>query len=618
MSDADIPEYVVSYGTRRAQRRRSSGLYSNASLPTCEYKADGDSCKPDDVKQNLSVSERWSACSQAMKHFDEVTIKGWKEDIDTLLVFAGLFSAVLTAFIVEIYKQLQPDPATLTVEILQQISVILVSRDTSQNVTNQDLLPASTASPPPSWAIRVNTVWFTALVFSLIAALIGIIAKQWLRGYITGMSTSSRESVRLRQYRHDGLVRWRVAEIIGVLPVLLQIALVLFLYGLLELLWTLDNTVASVVTVVTVISLSFYFSTIVAPAFSPNNPFKSPQSWTHVSIITGENIGIYESIPGSWREREVKYMRQEAGNLDLRALSRTYKHCLPDEDFLDVLFPCANDLEPSAAVLLAIEFLTRRAECSLAVLLDSIRGKSPRLVVEKFILRAGARGTHRLLNMLLDVLPRMLHDVERLKITQLDVLTIVRKLLTTDELALCEMACHRRALDTLSSLVDERCTEHVQRAALHLLWEMTRLGLFIIIIIVPTGIVNVILCARNAHSRRDRETFVHASGILLARLPAAQSRIHDPRWNGREWMRGWIHDVEAYFHDRNEANARYDPGEMKWCSGLASISLKDKAFVGESLVVALKEGARLALVDCDLEEGDALHDLLESYVKGSG
>ena len=52
---------------------------------------------------------------------------------------------------------------------------------------------------------------------------------------------------------------------------------------------------------------------------------------------------------------------------------------------------------------------------------------------------------------------------------------------------------------------------------------------------------------------------------------------------------------------------------MKWCSGLAGISLKDKELLREGLITALEEGARLRLVDCDLEEGDALSHLLDVY-----
>ncbi|KAI0691122.1 hypothetical protein BC835DRAFT_1249854, partial [Cytidiella melzeri] len=52
---------------------------------------------------------------------DERKIKDYKEDIDTFLVFAGLFSAVLTAFLVESYQGLQQDPMEVMVALMQQV-----------------------------------------------------------------------------------------------------------------------------------------------------------------------------------------------------------------------------------------------------------------------------------------------------------------------------------------------------------------------------------------------------------------------------------------------------------------------------------------------------------------
>uniref|UniRef100_A0A0W0EXN4 DUF6535 domain-containing protein n=1 Tax=Moniliophthora roreri TaxID=221103 RepID=A0A0W0EXN4_MONRR len=46
----------------------------------------------------------------------------WKEDIDTLLVFAGLFSAVVAAFAIESYQWLSENLADATVALLVQIS----------------------------------------------------------------------------------------------------------------------------------------------------------------------------------------------------------------------------------------------------------------------------------------------------------------------------------------------------------------------------------------------------------------------------------------------------------------------------------------------------------------
>ncbi|EIW55553.1 uncharacterized protein TRAVEDRAFT_86592, partial [Trametes versicolor FP-101664 SS1] len=71
--------------------------------------------------------EAWAACAKALREYDEDMIQDWKEEIDTLLVFAGLFSAILTAFNIESYKLLQQQPEDATAAILTQISAQLNS-----------------------------------------------------------------------------------------------------------------------------------------------------------------------------------------------------------------------------------------------------------------------------------------------------------------------------------------------------------------------------------------------------------------------------------------------------------------------------------------------------------
>ncbi|EJD44222.1 hypothetical protein AURDEDRAFT_27370, partial [Auricularia subglabra TFB-10046 SS5] len=50
--------------------------------------------------------EAWKQCSTLMAKHDDEICKAYREEIDTLLVFAGLFSAVVTAFTVESYQWL--------------------------------------------------------------------------------------------------------------------------------------------------------------------------------------------------------------------------------------------------------------------------------------------------------------------------------------------------------------------------------------------------------------------------------------------------------------------------------------------------------------------------------
>ena len=410
---------------------------------------------------------------------------------------------MLTAFIIDLYKQLQADSAEATALLLQQISVQLSLVGTAELQTfNVQTFAGSNSSFTPDRAyVVINTTWFAALVFSLLSALIGIVAKQWLRAYITTLSSSPRENVRLRQYRHDGLVRWHVAEIVGSLPILLEIALVLFLHGLLQLLAKLNTTVFGVISAFVGMTFIFYFATAIIPVMISGSPFKSPQSLA-ISVLFWKVIGIFKRwnpasrirrilgesgdiepnirVPGGWVDREVESVRAQGDLLECRALARTYKSNL-DEDFLDFVTPCINDLPPEHASSLIFEIIAKKAECSVPTLLRYIRFSSQydsSLVLEKFISRAGQRGSTRLVRMMLDVLPRMVHDSNHdpSKFTTLDILHTLGKLVTEAERAVCEQAIHREFLDVLSLLLDQRGTFHVQRASLHLLWEMTNCG----------------------------------------------------------------------------------------------------------------------------------------------
>ncbi|KAK7455254.1 hypothetical protein VKT23_011126 [Stygiomarasmius scandens] len=64
----------------------------------------------------------WEECRKRMDERDESLARSWKEDIDALLFFAGLFSAVVTAFSIESYQWLKNDPQDLTVQLLGRIS----------------------------------------------------------------------------------------------------------------------------------------------------------------------------------------------------------------------------------------------------------------------------------------------------------------------------------------------------------------------------------------------------------------------------------------------------------------------------------------------------------------
>lgn len=177
---------------------------------------------------------------------------------------AGLFSAVITAFIVESYQKLQPDPNDQIIMLLSRISDQLT---TSPNVTTAPLIPS--ASPPftPSRSdVRINIFWFISLVLSLTVALIGIVTLQWLREH-QRYDSDMEPSIKFATFnaRSEGLQRWYVPRIFAGLPLLLQGALVLFFVGLVDFLFAIRIQVAIPVTASLGIPIVFLVTTTLLP-----------------------------------------------------------------------------------------------------------------------------------------------------------------------------------------------------------------------------------------------------------------------------------------------------------------------------------------------------------------
>ncbi|KAI0714663.1 hypothetical protein C8Q76DRAFT_599205, partial [Earliella scabrosa] len=165
----------------------------------------------------------WAHSAEIVKTYNDELVNRWKEEMDTLLVYAGLFSAVLTAFNVQSYQLLQPDPTDPTLEVLKKISAQLNSFSLNPSFLNSTESPLSEAdlSPPfraPLSAVWINSLWFSSLVCSLASASIALMVKQWLHEISIGVSGTSRESARIRQYRLNSLKRWRVGGIVIIIP----------------------------------------------------------------------------------------------------------------------------------------------------------------------------------------------------------------------------------------------------------------------------------------------------------------------------------------------------------------------------------------------------------------
>ncbi|OSX57854.1 hypothetical protein POSPLADRAFT_1154849 [Postia placenta MAD-698-R-SB12] len=233
----------------------------------------------DALEAKRKPEDPWAKCAKEVWEFEESLVQKWKEEINNLLLFSGLFSTVLTGFIVPFYVTLAVTQTLISMS--GQLSV--VAADAGHATIAKWLIKLSahsqSSSGPSSTIVAVAVLWFAALILSLGAASIALSIGQWLHHHINGASKTSQRSVRVWSFRRRGLTRWGVEQAVAVLPLLLQFALVLFLLGVDILLWTISTVVAGVATALIILLLVPTIATSVIPSFSPDCPYKSAQAW---------------------------------------------------------------------------------------------------------------------------------------------------------------------------------------------------------------------------------------------------------------------------------------------------------------------------------------------------
>ncbi|KAI9447562.1 hypothetical protein H4582DRAFT_1802837, partial [Lactarius indigo] len=103
----------------------------------------------------------WSMYLAVSEKVGREVIENWKGDAEGILVFTGLFSATVAAFIIEGYKNLSPDSSDTTNALLTQISGQLVNISTGTPLTSVAALVAAQGNhpfKPAASAVRVNVL----------------------------------------------------------------------------------------------------------------------------------------------------------------------------------------------------------------------------------------------------------------------------------------------------------------------------------------------------------------------------------------------------------------------------------------------------------------------------
>src|SRR5258706_197369 len=219
---------------------------------------------------------------------DNIREVEWRDLADTVLVFVcldtlygtyllilfqdGLFAAFLSAFLVFLIPQLQPNSTDVAMDVLIHIS---------QQLSNSTI-PAfePTAFQVSSNAAAVNMLFFVSLALVLIDAFLGMLVKGWLQEFDRGWRKYTvahlRAQERERQLRE--LERWKLHELVALLPILIQGSLLLFCIGLLVLISPLHLPSGILCSIAFVSVVGFYGFTTYVSIVNIYAPFSSPVS----------------------------------------------------------------------------------------------------------------------------------------------------------------------------------------------------------------------------------------------------------------------------------------------------------------------------------------------------
>ncbi|KAJ7778597.1 hypothetical protein DFH07DRAFT_910899, partial [Mycena maculata] len=183
----------------------------------------------------------WNAYMNLADEHDREFQQKYGTDLDTALIFAGLFSAVSSAFIIQIEPQFMgPTSPQVTVVVAQSLLYI-------------------------------------SLFTTLLAALLAVLGKQWIMYYQAAGSRGTIEERGLeRQRKLDGLRKWKFDAVLQMFPLLLQLALLLFSAALSIYLWTIHHAIAIIVWVLTLVGIGLYTFLLVSATRSPDSPFQTP------------------------------------------------------------------------------------------------------------------------------------------------------------------------------------------------------------------------------------------------------------------------------------------------------------------------------------------------------
>ncbi|KAJ7494016.1 hypothetical protein FB451DRAFT_1388138 [Mycena latifolia] len=303
---------------------------------------EGDDSKYSEADSEQTSSKLWSIYTSEAQRYDTALVESWKADMEGMLIFSGLFSASLTAFLIESYKTLQPDTGSMTVEILSQIYQQLGAASTNTPSRGSfRLSDTSTFQPAPS-SLLCNTLWFLSLCLSITCALLATLVEQWAREFIhkSDKRPSPIQRARIFSFLYFGVRRFRMHMVVDLIPLLLHVALILFLGGLIAFLLPINRMMMALIGGVLAVFLILYAVMTLLPIGFLDCPYHTPFSglfWNLLRAVRNQPTSSPVSATSNITDTIVQVALRKSESRDRRAFTWMLESLTDNSEFVPFL-----------------------------------------------------------------------------------------------------------------------------------------------------------------------------------------------------------------------------------------------------------------------------------------
>ncbi|KAF9458143.1 hypothetical protein BDZ94DRAFT_1240252 [Collybia nuda] len=213
----------------------------------------------EETKLGSSRDRMWTLYMKQAGAFDQHMVEDWKGVMEGTLIFSGLFSAVVTTFMVESLRKLTADGGSL---------------DNSPPMNPKFLISSSAY-------IAINALWSLSLAFAMGCAISATLVQQWARSYLHAVDNQHQpphKRALIRAYMYEGVGESYMTIAIEGIPILLHASLFLFLIGLIIYFYGINPLIAYPIMAVFIVSITMYLIPTCMPLVRSNFPFHTPLS----------------------------------------------------------------------------------------------------------------------------------------------------------------------------------------------------------------------------------------------------------------------------------------------------------------------------------------------------